>query len=140
MPKTEKNEELIALAHSLRGVPWCEEYEKMISGMMYSPIAPALMEARHQARCLAYKFNNLDPSTETYDALAKTQMKLLEGICGKIGKDSFIEPPFYPDYGCNIIMGKECFLNMGYVLVPVIQFCFPPVFVILKLTFNSLFN
>jgi hypothetical protein len=38
-------------------------------------------------------------------------MKLLENIVGKAGRGSLIEPPFNPDYGCNIIMGEECFIN-----------------------------
>lgn len=34
MAATSKNEEQLALARSLKHVPWCAEYEKMISGML----------------------------------------------------------------------------------------------------------
>lgn len=34
MAKDAKNEELIAIAKTLHNVPWCEDYEKMISGML----------------------------------------------------------------------------------------------------------
>jgi len=34
MATTEKRPEIIELARGLTGIPWCEEYEKMISGMM----------------------------------------------------------------------------------------------------------
>jgi hypothetical protein len=30
-----KDEEQIAIARTLRQVPWCEQYERMISGMLY---------------------------------------------------------------------------------------------------------
>jgi hypothetical protein len=38
MASKEKNPELIVLAHDLAGVPMCEDYEKMISGMLYVSI------------------------------------------------------------------------------------------------------
>lgn len=34
MATTEKRPEIIELARGLTKIPWCEEYEKMISGMM----------------------------------------------------------------------------------------------------------
>ena len=34
MAATAKRPEIIELARSLNAIPWCEEYEKMISGMM----------------------------------------------------------------------------------------------------------
>ena len=34
MAATEKRLEIIALARDLRGVPMCEDYERMVSGMM----------------------------------------------------------------------------------------------------------
>jgi hypothetical protein len=30
-----KNQEILAIAKSLAGTPWCEEYERMVSGMLY---------------------------------------------------------------------------------------------------------
>lgn len=33
-PNTSKNEALIARAREAANVPWCEEYEQMISGML----------------------------------------------------------------------------------------------------------
>lgn len=37
MAATEKNAEAIERARTFHNVPWCEEYEMMISGMAYSP-------------------------------------------------------------------------------------------------------
>lgn len=34
MAKTQKDNEIIEIARGLTGTPWCEEYEKMISGML----------------------------------------------------------------------------------------------------------
>jgi hypothetical protein len=41
---------------------------------------------------------------------------MLGEMLGRVGSGTFIEPPFYPDYGCNVIMGKNCFMNFGYVI------------------------
>lgn len=35
MASTEKNMSLIEHAKRFKNVPWCEDYEKMISGMLY---------------------------------------------------------------------------------------------------------
>ena len=35
MAATEKNQDLIQIAKGLEHIPWCEDYEKMISGMLY---------------------------------------------------------------------------------------------------------
>ena len=35
MAKQQKDQEIIEIAKTLKDVPWCEEYEKMISGMLY---------------------------------------------------------------------------------------------------------
>lgn len=35
MAAKEKRPELIAIARDLNGVPMCDDYEKMISGMLY---------------------------------------------------------------------------------------------------------
>lgn len=35
MAKTEKDEVQLAAARQLSHVPWCEQYERMISGMLY---------------------------------------------------------------------------------------------------------
>lgn len=43
MAATEKRPEIIELSRDLRGVPQCEEYECMISGMMYAKsLAPSI--------------------------------------------------------------------------------------------------
>jgi hypothetical protein len=37
MAKQQKDPEIIELARGLQNTPWCDEYEKMISGMLYAP-------------------------------------------------------------------------------------------------------
>lgn len=35
MASTQKDTEAIALAKTLENIPWCDDYEKMISGNLY---------------------------------------------------------------------------------------------------------
>jgi hypothetical protein len=34
------------------------------------------------------------------------RLELLRNLVGKVGDGTFIEPPFLPDYGCNIMIGN----------------------------------
>jgi acetyltransferase-like isoleucine patch superfamily enzyme len=116
MAASEKRPEIIALARELKDVPMCEEYEHMISGMMYNANTPKLLEARHRCRGLAADYNGLDTKTVAYDQIAEKRLELLRRVVGRVGDGTFIEPPFMADYGCNIIIGKDCFVNWKYVV------------------------
>lgn len=49
MAATAKRPEIIELSRDLRGVPQCEEYECMISGMMYVKSLPIYLSLmKHQ--------------------------------------------------------------------------------------------
>ncbi|KAF4868321.1 putative acetyltransferase [Colletotrichum siamense] len=117
MARTAKNSEIIQLAKELKGTPWCEEYERMISGMLYNPLHPPLLAGRHRARCLLHKYNNMDPNSKPYDELMATQQEMLKDILGKVGPGTFIEPPFIPDYGCNVVIGENCFINFNCTIL-----------------------
>lgn len=132
MAATQKRPEIIDLARGLNHVPMCEDYERMISGMLYStpssliipsiltetrynPLLPKLAEARHRCRGVATDFNQLDAKTVSYEEIADRRMELLRNVVGRVGEGTFMEPPFWPDYGCNIAIGKECFINFKYI-------------------------
>lgn len=59
----------------------------------------------NQARNLLYKLNNLNPS----DYLEIR--KIVNELFGKSDETTFLNPPFYCDYGSNIEVGKNCFIN-----------------------------
>lgn len=132
-----KRPEIIELSRGLRGIPQCEDYERMISGMMfvycsrnislghlisksyvqvlmecrYNPNTPQLLEARHHCRGLTQDYNNFDVKSISYEQVFEKRLELLRKVCGKVGDGTFVEPPFRPDYGCNIIIGSNCFIN-----------------------------
>ncbi|KAK7444115.1 nodulation protein L [Colletotrichum acutatum] len=49
--KEEKDPKILELVSSIENKPSCENYERMVSGMMYDPLDPILNQGRHRARC-----------------------------------------------------------------------------------------
>ncbi|KAJ5670738.1 uncharacterized protein N7477_006101 [Penicillium maclennaniae] len=117
MASTEKRPDLIAIARDLPGVPMCDDYEKMISGMLYNPLLPRLVEGRHRCRILTSDYNRLDPRTVSFDKIAEARFDLLQKLVGRVGEGTFVEPPFRPDYGCNVVIGRDCFLNWNCTIL-----------------------
>ncbi|KAF5020530.1 hypothetical protein F66182_7429 [Fusarium sp. NRRL 66182] len=117
MAKQQKDTEIIELAKGLKGTPWCDEYEKMISGMLYDPLVQTLLEGRFKARGISYKFNNFDPNSVSHEEYGAKKHELLSELLGKVGPGTYIESPFMADYGSNISIGKNCFMNFGLTIL-----------------------
>ncbi|KAH7128219.1 O-acetyltransferase-like protein [Dendryphion nanum] len=120
MAASEKNIVELAKAKELQHVPGGEEYEKMISGMLYKSFVPELNAARFKARAFSHKYSNYFPSEETnpsFESLAKDRYEMLKTILGKVDDTVFIEPPFAIDYGCNISLGKSFYSNFNLTIL-----------------------
>lgn len=116
-PKTEKDEKAIAYARSsLMNVPWCEAYEKMVSGMLYDSFGPELTAGRLRARRLAQEYNVWVPTAEMAEPeIIDLRAKRIHELFGKVGSGVYIEPAIQVDYGCNITVGDQFYANFKYV-------------------------
>lgn len=85
----------------------------MLSGNMYDPLAPQLVEERHNARLLFQQFNALNED----EKVARNQ--ILSQLIPDAGEGLWIEPPFYCDYGTNIVLGKQVFMNFNCCILDV---------------------
>ena len=85
------------------------EREKMLAGDPYDADDPELVAGRRAARAVMAEFND--------DLDEERRMELLGGLLGQCGSGSFVEPPFRCDYGTNIRIGSECFLNFNVVVL-----------------------
>lgn len=117
MANTSKDHDTIAFAKTLENTPWCDDYEKMISGMLYTCTAPELIQGRFRARQLMHKYNNTFPEDATPDSLTADRETMLKQIMGSVGGNAFIEPPLNIDYGCNISIGKDFYSNFNLVIL-----------------------
>ncbi|KAJ3939803.1 uncharacterized protein N0V96_009788 [Colletotrichum fioriniae] len=114
--RTQKDDKAIAFAKTLEHVPWCDDYEKMVSGMLYSCMAPELVASRHRARRLAQKFNTYVPGDdESADDVANKRVGMIKELFGAIGKDVYVEPSLQVDYGCNITIGDRFYANFNLI-------------------------
>ena len=83
----------------------------MLLGESYDASAPDLVAARVRARRLTQRLNALDPA----DGDARD--RLLRELLGGMGSDSWVETPFYCDYGAQIHLGARVYINMGCVFL-----------------------
>ncbi|RBQ93716.1 hypothetical protein VDGD_07854 [Verticillium dahliae] len=59
----------------------------------------------------------MPPSLGTADQVAAKRFEILKRWLGFVGEGVFIEPPFTPDYGCNVIIGKNSYMNFGFTVL-----------------------
>ncbi len=89
------------------------EKEKMIQGLLYNSADPELAEDRTKAQQITKKYNQTEP---TDDSL---RQELLKSFFGHIGKNCYIEPTFRCDYGYNISVGENFYMNYDCVLLDI---------------------
>lgn len=87
------------------------EKERMLAGEIYNSRDPELLTIHHHAQKLLKSFSNT-PSTDT-----ETKQKILASLLGSLGRNVWIESPFFCDYGENIFIGNNVFINYNCVLL-----------------------
>ncbi len=85
------------------------EKDKMLTGELYRASDPELVHERQRCRSVLQAFNT-QPDEEQRLALLR---QLLDGI----GSSSFIQPPFACDYGYNLSIGDDVFVNFNTVIL-----------------------
>lgn len=89
------------------------EKEKMLLGMYYKASDKDLTEARNTARSLSAEYNSTAPSE------IERREDILKKLFKKCGKNIYIEPPFYCDYGSNITLGDNVYINFDCIILDV---------------------
>jgi maltose O-acetyltransferase len=89
------------------------EKEKMLRGELYNPLDPELVSERQRARLLFRALN------DTKSEEPKERSRLIKALIPHSGENVWIEPPFYCDYGTNIVLGDKVFFNFNCVVLAV---------------------
>ena len=92
------------------------EREKMISGQLYNPADPELVELRHKAHRLCTQFN------QTFETDEATRCAILRDLLGEENFDEdehYFQGPIYFDYGVNISIGKNFYANFNLTILDV---------------------
>jgi maltose O-acetyltransferase len=87
----------------------------MLAGQMYDPLDPDLVRARERARDLCQDLN------ATREADQDLRRRILTGLFGSGGDSVWMQPPFFCDYGSNILLGRKCFFNFNCVVLDVCE-------------------
>lgn len=91
------------------------ERDKMLAGEMYDPFDPDLCASRDRARDLCQALN------VTREAQQEERRRILRDLFGTGGESVWMQPPFFCDYGLNILLGERVFFNFNCVVLDVAQ-------------------
>lgn len=81
------------------------EKDKMLNGDYYDSRDAELLKMYHKARKLLKEYNTLDSE------LIQERERILNALLGFKGSGVWIETPFFCDYGENISIGENTFVN-----------------------------
>lgn len=86
------------------------EKNKMLAGDLYDPLESQLCRERDRCRDLCLLLN------ATREDQKDERQRLLAELFGG-ATDAWIQPPFFCDYGSNIVLGSKVFFNFNCVVL-----------------------
>ena len=89
------------------------EKEKMLDGELYDPLDAQLADERMRTRLLIKELN------DTREDQTEERTRILGELIPKAGAGLWLQPPFYCDYGSNMIVGEKVFFNFNCVVLDV---------------------
>ena len=95
-------------------IPNKTEREKMIQGLPYNAYDPDLVKQRLCARVLLRQLNASDPTDQDIHAKRDSIVRKLVAKCGKSPE---VEPPFWCDYGYNLVLGDNFYCNFNCTIL-----------------------
>ena len=87
------------------------EKEKMLSGELYNASDKTLTIERLKIRKLLQQLNQ--------DSFSEDNSSIIKQLLPNSSVNTFIQPPFYCDYGYNIYTGENVFFNFNCILLDV---------------------
>lgn len=89
------------------------EKEKMLAGELYDALDKQLSDERLKTRLLIKQLN------DTAENETEARSRILTELIPHAGKGLWLQPPFYCDYGSNMILGEKVFFNFNCVVLDV---------------------
>ena len=84
----------------------------MLAGELYDPLDVELTRERQRCRDLCKLLND--------SGSAQERGRIIADLLGYV-TDAWIEPPFFCDYGSNIVLGHKVFFNFNCVVLDVMR-------------------
>lgn len=89
------------------------EKQKMLSGELYNALDKELSQERIKARLLLKELN------DSREDEGKKRREILRDLIPNKGKNVWIQPPFFCDYGYNMDIGNKVYFNFNCVVLDV---------------------
>ncbi len=87
------------------------EKQKMLAGELYNALDSQLTKERRQARGLIRELNNSREEDQ------EQRERIIHHLFAAVGREIWIEPPFFCDYGSNITLGDKVYFNFNCVIL-----------------------
>ena len=87
------------------------ETEKMLRSEVYNACDPDILRELNETKDRIWEYNQIRPT------LLKKRNEMLQRILGRSDEDTFINQPFYCDYGKHIRVGKRFFANFNWTVL-----------------------
>ena len=87
------------------------EFEKKQSGKIYDARDSELRSLQYRAKDLMREYNRIPAANEN------EKKRVLDLLVGAAGKNVRVNQPFYVDYGSNIFIGDNSFINLNCTLL-----------------------
>lgn len=87
------------------------EWEKMQAGLVYNDFDRDLFERRVEAKKIFREYNR------SSDDETDKRQSLMQRLFKKVGKNVWIEPDFRCEFGKNITIGDDVYINFGCVIL-----------------------
>jgi maltose O-acetyltransferase len=91
------------------------EKEKMLAGELYRPGAPEIQADQAATKQWLVRYNS------ALGRSAAERRVLLAERFAEVGEGAVVRPPFHCDYGYNIRLGANAFLNYNCVILDVVE-------------------
>ena len=88
--------------------------QKMLAGELYHANDPEIQADQQSAKAWMVRYN------AALGAAADERRELLRERLAAVGNGAVIRPPFHCDYGYNISLGADVFLNFNCVILDVV--------------------
>ena len=86
-------------------------WEKLQAGEQYNDFDPELFQRRIAAKKLFWAYNR------TEDEETERRRELMEQLFRSVGEDVWIEPDFRCEFGKNISIGDQVYINFGCIIL-----------------------
>ncbi|KAJ3073116.1 hypothetical protein HDU98_002205 [Podochytrium sp. JEL0797] len=89
------------------------ERRRMMAGELYYAFGKDLLDERVKAKQLCSRLNKMDDVASDHP----DRMDIFKQLLGGMGEGCFIESPFRVDYGSNITLGRNVYMNFGCTIL-----------------------